>query len=228
MNYQRVYSQIIDRARIQNRTKGAGTYYESHHLVPKCVGGSNSKDNRVLLTAREHFICHWLLHNIYPESSKLAHAFWMMCNVEDSNQQRYKPSNRTYAYAKEVYSKIVSAKFAGKPTWNTGLKTGPHADETKRKIAEGLKKYKRTPEHSKAISKSLKGRKCPPRTAEHSQRLSESQKGNQKGAKKVKHLETGVIYDSVTKAAIALNCSPRKIRDLIKNSTLEYYKKVAN
>ena len=34
---------------------------EKHHIIPKSIGGSNSNDNLVKLTPREHFICHILL-----------------------------------------------------------------------------------------------------------------------------------------------------------------------
>lgn len=102
MNYQRIYDQIVDRAKKEGRKKSQGVYYERHHIVPKCLGGSDSRDNLVLLTAREHFICHRLLCRIYPESRKLAKAFSMMCQVKTNKQQRYTPSSRAVAEAKEL------------------------------------------------------------------------------------------------------------------------------
>lgn len=35
--------------------------YHVHHITPECDGGDNSKENRVKLTSREHFIAHVLL-----------------------------------------------------------------------------------------------------------------------------------------------------------------------
>lgn len=35
--------------------------YHIHHIIPKCDGGDNSKENRVKLTNREHLIAHVLL-----------------------------------------------------------------------------------------------------------------------------------------------------------------------
>ena len=96
MNYQRIYDQIIDRGRVR-KLKG---YKEKHHIVPKCLGGSNSRSNLVELTAREHFLCHWLLTRIYPADSKLAYAFWFMSHQKTSSQERfYKVSSRVYAEA---------------------------------------------------------------------------------------------------------------------------------
>ena len=106
MNYQKVYHQIIDRAQKENREYGKQVYYERHHIIPKCMGGEGkvtqwrTHPNIVILTAREHFICHWLLCRIYPENRKLAHAFWFMSKQKSGNQDRnYKVSSRTYAEA---------------------------------------------------------------------------------------------------------------------------------
>ena len=60
MDHARAYDNIILKARKENRKKYKGIYYENHHIVPRCVGGDNSKENKVLLTAREHFIVHKL------------------------------------------------------------------------------------------------------------------------------------------------------------------------
>jgi hypothetical protein len=105
MNYQRVYNQIVDRAK-QRNLEG---YKEKHHIIPKCMGGGNEKENLVELTAREHYICHRLICKIYPENSKLAFAFWAMCNLKNKGQQeRYIPNSKTYAEAKEISSKSRS------------------------------------------------------------------------------------------------------------------------
>ena len=57
MKYNNHYDRLIDRAR--NRV--LGTYKENHHIIPKCMGGTNDSWNLVKLTAKEHFICHLLL-----------------------------------------------------------------------------------------------------------------------------------------------------------------------
>lgn len=107
MNYQRIYDQIIKRSKSENRQKGGDVYYERHHIVPKCLGGSNKKENLVLLTAREHFIVHWLLIRIYSDNRKLAHAFWAMCNLKGSSlDNRIIPSSRAFAEAKEHRSEL--------------------------------------------------------------------------------------------------------------------------
>ena len=47
-----------------------GEYKERHHIIPKCIGGTNDEDNLIDLYAREHFIAHKLLA-IETNNSKL-------------------------------------------------------------------------------------------------------------------------------------------------------------
>lgn len=87
MNYEKVYYQIINKAIFEEnkaiRYKGNGVYYEIHHIIPKSLNGTDNKNNLVLLTAREHFICHWLLVKRYDkntnERNKMLFAFHRMC-----------------------------------------------------------------------------------------------------------------------------------------------------
>ena len=48
-----------------------GYYTECHHIVPKCMNGTDSSYNLVLLTAREHVIAHVLLSKIFPDNLKI-------------------------------------------------------------------------------------------------------------------------------------------------------------
>jgi phosphoglycolate phosphatase-like HAD superfamily hydrolase len=53
------------------RNRVLDSYTERHHIIPRCIGGTDVKENLVDLTAREHFICHRLLVNIHPDNNKL-------------------------------------------------------------------------------------------------------------------------------------------------------------
>lgn len=46
-------------------------YQEKHHIIPKSLGGSDSKDNLVALTLREHFIVHILLCKFTINKSRI-------------------------------------------------------------------------------------------------------------------------------------------------------------
>lgn len=108
MNYKKIHDQIINRALFQNRKRNRDRskqeiYYELHHILPKCLCGSNDKSNLVLLTAREHFLVHWLLCRIYPENHSLSSAFFRSCQINHINRN-FIPSSRSYQEAREKYS----------------------------------------------------------------------------------------------------------------------------
>jgi hypothetical protein len=101
MDHRKIYEQIIAKAKSENRKKKNGYYYENHHILPKCLGGLDVKDNLVLLTPKEHFICHKLLTYIYPKNLGIVYAFRLMIKMP-----MYKASSRDYAHAKELYAAI--------------------------------------------------------------------------------------------------------------------------
>lgn len=163
MNYQRIYDSIIDRAKSENRVKGGEVYYEAHHIVPVCMGGTGRcKDwsihpNIVLLTGREHFLCHWLLHLIYPNSYNLSMAFVMMCNVKDKNQQRYTPSSRIIEYSK--YVNYIAQKGRNWTVEEKNKITGwKHTEEAKKKMSDCNKGKKFSDEHKRKIGLAHKGK----------------------------------------------------------------------
>jgi len=125
MDYKKIYDQIILRAKSENRVKNFGTYYESHHIIPRCLGGEGktrewkTHPNIVLLTAKEHFIAHLLLCEIHPDEHKLRFALWGMCN-QDRNGLRYKIGSRQYQRIRNEFSELISKKYKGRPAHNKG------------------------------------------------------------------------------------------------------------
>lgn len=111
-----IYGNIILKARLENREKGKGIYYESHHIYPSALGGSNKSNNLILLTAREHYICHWLLYNHFKKENniiardKMAYA-WNMMTV-CSNGKRY--NSHSFQYARDKMAKLTSKRLKGK------------------------------------------------------------------------------------------------------------------
>ena len=100
MNYKLIYDAIIKNAKSFNRKRSKIFYFENHHIIPTCIGGDDIEPNKVLLTAKEHFICHHLLTKIYPDNNSLHTAFWLMCVYTSTNQQRIKASSITFSIAK--------------------------------------------------------------------------------------------------------------------------------
>jgi len=104
MNHQKVYESIIQKAKSENRVKlrknqEGYVYYEKHHIIPKCLGGLDDKDNLILLTSKEHYVCHKLLTYIYNGNRKLACAFHKMTY---GNSNLHIKSSRDYVYAIEL------------------------------------------------------------------------------------------------------------------------------
>lgn len=182
MNYKKIYDQIINRAKSREKLEG---YKERHHIVPKCMNGDNCKDNIVELTAREHFICHWLLYEIHPKNYKLATAFWNMCGVKSKKtQQRYIPSSRVIEYSRIVLSdtrkgmKFSEEHVAKLRMVNIGRKQSKEEIENRRKSLIGLK---RSEEAIKNIKRGLTGRKSFRKgeklNEEHKKKISDAKKG---------------------------------------------------
>ena len=124
MNYQRIYNQIIERA----KTRQLDCYKEKHHIIPKCMGGSNDESNLVELTAREHFLCHRLLCIMYPEDRKLKYALVLMnIGKQKYKEADYQISSRVYEGLKIEHSLLMRG--------NKGLGR-PRTEEEKRNIGE--------------------------------------------------------------------------------------------
>jgi hypothetical protein len=104
--YTKWYHNIINRAKLENRVKLKNQYFESHHIIPKSLGGNNSKQNIVLLTAREHFIIHCLLLKMCindHDKRKMSLAFYRMkqsntLNNRIGNGKLYEKIKKNIAY----------------------------------------------------------------------------------------------------------------------------------
>ena len=98
------YYRIIEKAKLRVRPTD---YIESHHIIPRSLGGSNKKDNLVDLTAKEHFICHRLLTKMTEGTHKKKMIFAQnMMLVKTSKQKRSLINANTYKRIKEEFFKI--------------------------------------------------------------------------------------------------------------------------
>lgn len=83
--YTKLYNKLVSRSSLNS-------YTEMHHIIPRSLNGGDTKDNIIKLSAREHFICHYLLTKMItkntPEYFKMIKAFMKM-KQESSNQHRY-------------------------------------------------------------------------------------------------------------------------------------------
>ena len=112
------YYSIITNAK--NRTKDS--YTEKHHIVPRSMGGDNSLDNLVALTAREHFICHLLLTKMTEGENRYKMLSAVTRFQQSSHYQIRKLNSWEYKKLREC---AIQAR--------TGIK---HTNEAKQKIKD--------------------------------------------------------------------------------------------
>ena len=110
--YTRIYFKIIEKAKLRK----LDSYQESHHIIPKSLGGSNNKNNLVNLTAREHFICHLLLTKMVTSSdkSKMVYALWMMVKGNKNQKRDFLLTSHFYERLKEDYANSVRKSKTGR------------------------------------------------------------------------------------------------------------------
>jgi cyclophilin family peptidyl-prolyl cis-trans isomerase len=112
VDYERIYFDIIKK---RQQEPPAG-YSERHHVIPKSLGGSDLPTNIVRLTAREHFLCHYLLTKIYPSGNihyKMIKAFGCMMWWTGDNHQRHQCNSRLYERLKKEHAVAMSRTQQG-------------------------------------------------------------------------------------------------------------------
>lgn len=161
--YKRWYMQIVERSR-GRVTYG---YTEEHHVMPKSLGGLDTIENVVKLTAREHFICHWLLTKFTwgSDLGSMIYALRMMQVTNASTKDRYSTpiTARVFERNKDAYSKEASERLLGEKNPMYG-KT--HTAETKEKLRKANTGRKQTPEQIEKSRAKRIGKKKTPSSAE--------------------------------------------------------------
>ena len=151
MNHKRIYDEIIKNRQENPINEG---YTEKHHIVPKSLGGSDNPDNLIKLSAREHFVCHYLLAKMYKKETiewyKMNHAFMMMkCSSISHENGRYFNS-RLYEALRGNFSSVMSLAQSGKGNSQYGTMWIYNLD---------LKESKKIPKGNDIPDGWLKGRK---------------------------------------------------------------------
>lgn len=156
MDYKKIYDQLVERCKVRGLDRNSVDYYtEIHHIVPRCLGGSDEKDNLVMFSGREHFIAHMLLWKAYPDEVSLMRAAFMMSSRWGSGRlEESKPiHSKTYATLREEYAEAVKEQVTGE---NNPFFGKTHTDETREKIKAW---HAANPEHAR---NAMKGRKHTP------------------------------------------------------------------
>lgn len=183
--YLHLYNKIIETAKSREKLN---CYTEKHHIIPRSLSGTDDSNNLVVLTGREHFICHRLLVKITEgkSQSKMIFALNCMMNRYNKTMERYSPNSTVYEYlriklseAHRIIGRTPKHIEAIKRT-HTGKYVSP---DTRKKMSESIKALgptggalkgsKRSEETCQKISQSRKGIKL---SMEHRENLSKARK----------------------------------------------------
>ena len=172
--YKLWYNSITERAR--NRI--LESYTENHHIIPRSLGGTDDRNNLVKLTAREHFICHWLLTKMHTGESR-AKMIYALNGMKRSNDfaQRYetKITARVYEKLKKEFAEVHSATMKGRTPWNKGIPITEEQREKNRKSATGKKRS------AEAIAKTVAKQTGQKRSQKTKDLIRQALKGRPKG-----------------------------------------------
>jgi len=139
MNYQKIYDDLIAKCKSRPSIEG---YKERHHIVPKSLGGSNDSSNLVDLTAREHFVAHFLLAKLHGGNQ------WCSIKRMRGNDDFY-INSRLYEVARREVAKETSKRFKGVAK----------SEETRAKISAAKKGVPASPEAVEKTRQANLGRK---------------------------------------------------------------------
>jgi hypothetical protein len=202
--YSRAYQHIIDGAISRNLTtrkqaKHILGYVERHHIIPKCIGGSDEQANLVFLTAKEHFICHHLLTKMFDDidiSRKMRFAMNKMAR-KSWNQQRVRITAVVFEKMRINFAEDMREQ-------NKGIIKGPMSEEHKLAISiggKGIPKSKETRDRMKGsksdhqlrgLRASSASRKGTPLSEEERQKF-----------RKPKRAGTSEIYSAIAKGKVS-------------------------
>lgn len=122
--YAKWYYTIIENAKPRQNDG----YVEKHHIIPRCIGGSDTEDNIVLLTYREHYLCHWLLTKFSTGRTyrKMCTALGVMSGTRTKNADLYDRSKQISSWQYD----------RSKRAFRDGRVGVPMSDEQRKKLSD--------------------------------------------------------------------------------------------
>lgn len=147
MNYEKIYADFI--ASRQN-LPGPEGYGESHHIIPKALGGADTANNLIRLTARDHYFAHCCLAKIHGGKMWAALHAMVYAQIEQRREGLYLKA-RMFAGARAKYAAHQSEIMRG--VWASGFTRNrvyeaPSAEA--RKVMSDKAKLRRVTETTKA------------------------------------------------------------------------------
>lgn len=149
MNYKLIYDNLIRKYKQLNLKYDKTT--ERHHIIPRCIGGTNNFDNLIVVPTRVHYLLHLLLWKIKDytkeQHNKLTSALVCMSRLPINKEKRRKIKFNSILY--EKYSneqrrfQSEKCKKWGSVTPGVHFTKGhlghKHSEETRRKMSKKRK-----------------------------------------------------------------------------------------
>lgn len=209
--YTRIYYSIVNNAKLQTRSKDV--YLEKHHIIPISLGGENSADNLVKLTAREHFICHWLLTKMTEgkRKSSMIYALSMM-RCTNKYQQRYNTKITSRVYENLKGNRIVSEETKAKMKISNRKGYGRvQSIEERTKRAISRTGSTQTDETKKKIGDKHRGKLVSKETKEKLREVRKLQVTSDETRKKMSESRKGKVHSEETKQLMKDTWKKRKL-----------------
>lgn len=184
--YSKLYFKIINKAAGASRVKKTGDKNQYHHIIPRSLGGTDGSQNIVLLSYKEHKLCHRLL--IKMTEGKLKYKMMYAYKLFDGDHPVPSPHNLGY-YTKESASKMVASRKK-----NNSYKTGKDNNFAK-------------PELIKLVKERMKANN-PMKDDKQRERM--RNKNNNPNVRRVQI--NGIIFPSIAAAARHFNTTPHLIK----------------
>lgn len=139
--YTKIYFRLIDKRQKEPLSRN-DMYVESHHIVPKSLGGSDSADNLINLLPKEHFIAHLLLTKMVENKNDMIRMFWALHRMVFSNMHSRQYDHHRNAWSKFLRENHHSKRIVG---WNEKMsnlvrESWEHDEDRRKKTSDNMKK----------------------------------------------------------------------------------------
>ena len=103
--YTKCYNQLVESRKAMNRQFRTG--FEKHHIIPKSLGGNDTKSNLVIFTPREHCLAHLLLAKMYSGTAKAKMIMALTSLMKMRNKHRSVLNTREYENLRKAHYKAI-------------------------------------------------------------------------------------------------------------------------
>lgn len=156
MNYQKIYDALVQKRR-ENPLDKKIQYCESHHIIPRSLGGTDELDNIVNFTAREHYVAHKILVKAYLQKygkesehyKKMVTALFFMTT---SKRWDGKITSRMYDTIRNEFAKRQYENNVGErnPMFGRDWREGKTQEEIEQHRIKIKQEWESRDEHKKA------------------------------------------------------------------------------